>query len=282
MTVVVRRAQSDVEGLPSIVGGRAAAPPEWETWAEEPGYTLVALADGRPVGGVHLSMVGRSEAWVENLRVHPEFQGQGIARQLVREAEQVARHYGGAVIRTAIPSHDYAAQAVADGAGYRRVLQSVVVETAVDFGPVHLPYDAPVTTPTPDRAPEISRLIDHLPAILAWERLVPLGWRFRRVVPELVRGLMKDRRVLLAGTQEAACLFAVRDDAVILSLIDGTPSGVQAAFGAVIEQARSEGVDRVVVFAVETRSLSLLGGRPWQPHAWCPDGLIVVEKSVAS
>lgn len=282
MTLVVRPGSSDLPQLSRILGGLAAAPPEWEAWAEEPGHALVAEADGRPVGGVHVSMVGRNEAWVENLRVHPEFQGQGIARSLVREAEQVARHYGGSVIRTAIPAHDYAAQTVADRAGYRRVSQSVVVETAIDPGPMYVPYDAPVTTPLPARAPEVWGLVDQLPTVQAWDHLLPLGWRFRRAVPELVRGLLKDRRVRVAGAQEAVCLFAVRDEAVILSLIDGTPSGVQAVFGAVIEHARSEGVDRVVVFAADTRSLASFGGHSWQPHAWCPDGVTVVEKSLAS
>jgi len=227
-------------------------------------------------------MVGRTEAWVENLRVHPEFQGQGIARFLVREAEQVARHYGAVIIRTAIPAHDYAAYAVAERAGYRRATQALVVEAAINVGPVHLPYDAPVTTPTLSGAPEVSRLVDRLPTVQTWEHLVPLGWRFRRVVPELVRGLVKDRRVRVAGDLEAVGLFAVRPQTVICSLMDGTPSGVQAVFGDVIEHARSEGVDRVVVFAAEARYLTSLGGHPWQPHAWCPDGLIVVEKSLTS
>ncbi len=282
MTLTVRRAPQDLPELSHIMGGVAAAPSEWETWAEEPGSTLVAVADGVHAGAVHVTLVGRVEAWVENLRVLPDFQGKGIARALVAEAEQVARQYGSAVIRTAIPSHDYAAQAVAARAGYREVLQGVVAETAVDFGPVYLPYDAPVSTPAPSRAPEVFALIDQLAAVSAWAHLVPLGWRFRRMVPELVRGFLKDQRVVLAGTREAVCLFAIRDDAAVVSLIDGTPAGMQAAFGTVIEQARREGAARAVVFAVDSRALAPLGAATWQPHGWCPDGLLVVEKSLAS
>lgn len=282
MSLIVCPVQPDLPQLPRIVGGRAAAPSEWEAWAEEPGRALVALAEGRPVGGVHVSLVGRAEAWLENLRVHPEFQGRGIAGQLVREAEQVARHYGAGVIRTAIPSHEYAAQGVADRGGYRRAIQCVVMETPVETGPVHLPYDAPVDAPSVDRVPEVVRLIERLAAVQAWERLVPLGWRFRLLVPELVRGLVKDRRILLAGELEAAGVFAMREGAVVVSLVDGTAPGMQAVYGTLLEQAKGEGANRVVVFAADARSLTPLGGRTWRPHTWCPDGLIVVEKALVS
>ncbi len=279
---VIRPAQPDLPQLPRVVGGRAAAPSEWDVWAEEPGHALVALADGQPVGGVHVSMVGRTEAWVENLRVHPDWQGRGIARQLVSEAEQSARRYGAAVARTAIPAHEYAALAVAERGGYRRVIHSVALETAVDPGPMHVPYDAPVEVPAMTRAQTVTLLIERLPVVQAWERMVPLGWRFRRVVPELVRGLMKDRRVLVAGELDAAGVLALRTETIVISLLDGTASGMQAVYGTAIERARSEGAKRVVLFAADARSPTVLGERRWRPHAWCPDGLIVVEKSLVS
>ncbi len=282
MGLVVRAVQPDLPQLPRVVGGRAAAPPEWEAWAEEPGHALVALADGRPVGGIHVCMVGRTEAWMENLRVHPEWQGQGIARQLVQEAEQIARHYGAAVVRTGIPSHEYAALAVAERSGYRRGIQCVVLVSALQPGPAHIPYDAPVEVPALTRVPELVRFLEGLPVVQAWDRLVPLGWRFRRVVPELVRGLLKDRRLLLAGEQEAAGLFAVCGEAVIVSLVDGTSSGTQAIHGTVVEQARSEGAKRVVVFTADPRSIAAIGSHEWHSHAWCPDGLLIVEKSLGA
>lgn len=291
--VVIRPAQPTTEQLPRVVGGRAAAPEEWESWREEPGHELVAYEGSRVVGGIHISLVGRAEGWLENLRVHPEFQGRGIATQLVKEAEQTARRYGAAVARTAIPLHDYAGQAVAERGGFRRVLRCVVVETPVVPGPAHVPYDAPVDWPGLDRAADLLRFFERTPTVQSWERLVPLGWRFRRIAIELVTGLIKDQRAVTAmrldtlgpGARtepQAAALFALHSDAVVVSMLDGAPSGMQAAYGSVVERAQAYGAERVVVFAPDRTSLRPLDVRDWAPHPWCPEGLIVVEKKLAS
>lgn len=317
MSVVVRSWQQGIQQLPRVVGGRAAAPPEWETWEEEPGHDLVALEESRAVGGIHVSLVGRGEAWLENLRVHPECQGRGIASRLVKDAEEVARRYGAALVRTAIPAQDYAAQTVAERGGYRRSIRCVVVEAPVPSGPVHMPYDAPVDWPGPDRTSEILDFIDRTPTMQAWEHLLPLGWRFRRVVAELVRGLIKDRRMAVAlrpgsgqalrsgstrrgslrqssgqagqaeqagvaGELQGSALFSVRSDAAVVSLVDGSPSGMQAVYGAVLERAQAQGATHVVVFAADLPSLAPLGVRQWSAHQWCPDGLVIVEKKLAA
>lgn len=293
MTIVIRPAQSGIEQLSRVVGGRAAAPGEWDAWREEPGHDLVAYDDGRVVGGIHVSLVGRAEAWLENLRVHPEFQGRGVGRGLVKEAEQVTRRYGARVVRTAIPVHDYPGQAVAERSGFRRVLQCVVVETPVVPGPAHVPYDAPVEWPRLDRAADLLRFLERTTTLQGWERLVPLGWRFRRIVVELVKGLIKDQRVVTAmrpetlgpgarGEPQAASLFAVHPDAVVVSVLDGTPSGVQSTYGTVIERAQAHGAGRLVIFAPDLTALRPLDVRDWTPHAWCPEGLSVVEKTLVS
>ncbi len=280
MSFVVRRSEPGLSELPRVVGGRAAAPKEWEAWAEEPGHTLVVAANDRPVGAVHVSMVGRHEAWLEGLRVYPDFQGQGIARQLVSEAEQVARHYGATVARTAMPSHEYAAQAVAEQSGYHPVIRSVVVESTVPRGPATIPYDVPVSTPSKERTPDILRMVEHLVVIQAWEHLLPLGWRFRRLASELIRGLIVDRRILLGGEGDAVGLYAVRTQTAVVSLVDGTPSGVQAVIGTILERAHQASAERIVVFAPEMRMLAPTRGLVWQAHEWCPDGLTIVEKSL--
>lgn len=288
MAVDVRPARAETEQLPRIVGGREAAPREWLAWAEEPGHDLAALDGGRAVGGIHVSIVGRTEAWLEALRVHPDAQGRGIAGRLVKEGEQLARHYGAAVARTAIPSHDYAALGVAERAGFRSAARAVVLETEVVPGPVHVPYDAPVETPRPETAASLTQLLERTPTLTAWEGLVPLGWRFRKLIPELVRGLVKDRRVAVAlrpdrsETPQAITLFAGHDEAVVAGVLDGAAPGMQALFGELAEYGQDRGVSRIVVFTHDAAALQATGAREWRPHPWCPDGMIIVEKNLAS
>lgn len=288
MGVDVRPARAETEQLPRVLGGREAAPPEWLAWAEEPGHDLVAMAGGRAVGGVHVSIVGQTEAWLEGLRVHPDMQGRGIAGRLVKEGEHLVRHYGAAVVRTAIPAHDSAARGVAERAGFRNLARASVVDTEVGPAPAHTPYDAPVETPRPETAPSLTHFLEGTPALVAWERLVPLGWRFRRIIPELVRGLAKDHRAAVALQPErsempqAAVLFAGHDDAVVVSVLGGSASGIQALFGEMTEYAWERGVSRIVVFTHDAATLRAIGTREWRPHPWCPDGLIIAEKNLAS
>src|SRR2546425_6212461 len=97
MSVIVRTATPGSAQLPRIIGGRAAGPEEWEQWSEETGDDLVAQDDSRVVGGIHVSLVSRSEAWLEKLPVHPDVLGRGIGVQLGEKGETVARRYGAAV-----------------------------------------------------------------------------------------------------------------------------------------------------------------------------------------
>src|SRR5256712_6269572 len=235
MSVIIRTATPGSAQLPRIIGGRAAGPEEWDQWSEEPGHDLVAQDDSRVVGGLHVSLVSRSEAWLENLRVHPDVWGRGIAVQLVKEGEAVARRYGAAVARTAIPAHEYAAQAVAERAGYKPSLRCVVVEAPLPSGPAHVPYDAPVHALGPDRASDLIRFLESTPALAAWHRLVPLGWRFRRIALDLVRRLLKDHRALAAlhpgaqaGGGQAGAPSTVPREAVVLAGLDGSPARMLA------------------------------------------------------
>jgi GNAT superfamily N-acetyltransferase len=303
----IRPARPSDDQPSRTIGGRDAAPPEWEDWAEEPGHDLVAEEDGRIVGAIHVSIVGRAEAWMENLRVLPDFQGRGIAGQLVREAEHLTVHYGAAKLRTAVPAHEYAALAVAHRAGYHRVLQCVVLETPITAEPQHVPYDAPVESPAVPATAALTSFVSATQTLQAWEQLLPLGWRFRRIVPELVRGLLKDKRLLVAvradalrpaspgaGTRpdarghrqaadlQGAAVSVAREDAVVVSVLDGTPSAIQALFGTITERFSAQGLERAAVFAPSRDAVTPLGVREWSPHPWCPDGLVVVEKSVAS
>lgn len=289
MPIEVRQATRDTLQLSRSVGGRDAAPAEWSAWAEEPGHDLVALDGGRAIGGLHVSIVGQSEAWLEMLRVLPDYRGRGVAAQLVREGEQVARKYGAGTVRTAVPAHEYAALGVAERAGFRRVLQCAVLETELPSGPLHLPYDAPSRIPQGSEAAGVLQFTERTHTLSAWEGLVPLGWRFRRITIELVKGLIKDRRVTVAMQQnpggttfQGVAVFNVHEHAAVFSLIDGSPSGVQASFASAVELVRERLGERLMVFVADAHALDPLDVRSWTPHPWCPEGLIVVEKRLAS
>jgi hypothetical protein len=57
---------------------------------------------------------------------------------------------------------------------------------------------------------------------------------------------------------------------------------MQALFGEIAESAMERGAARVVVFTHDPAALRQLDVREWRAHPWCPDGLMIVEKRVAS
>lgn len=260
-----------------------ALPPEWDAWAEEPAHQVVLTEDDTVVGAVHVALVSAEEAWLEGVRVRADRQGQGIGRRLVAEAEALARRYGAGVARTAVPVHEYAAQAVAERAGYRPVTRAQVRETRLGAGPIDVPYDAHVRPARPEEAAAIARRLQGGETLRAWAGLTPLGWRFRTLLVPMVKGLARDGRVLRtgepAGPVEGAALFALHRDAAVVCLVDGPPSHVAAMLGVVAERARAQQVHRLVVFTPEGLPLPRLDGE-WTPHPWCPDGLLIVSKEL--
>lgn len=256
-----------------------ALPAEWEAWAEEPAHQLVIEEDGAPVGALHVALVSATEAWLEGLRVRRDRQGAGIGRRLVSEGEALARRYGARIARTAVPAHDYAALLVAERTGFRAVARAIVHEAPVAEGPIDVPYDALVQAAEVQDVPALTAWLRGTETLQAWGGLVPLGWRFRALVPELVKGLARDGRMLRAGeTVEGATLFALHGAAAVVGFIEGSQAGRQALAGAVALRARAHGATRLVFFAPDDQALRLVRGRG---HPWCPDGLTVVEKGLS-
>jgi GNAT superfamily N-acetyltransferase len=273
---------AEPESLPAPAPGPARLPPEWAEWAEEPGLAVRLEEGGAVRGSLHVVIVGRDEAWLEGLWVDPAARGRGVGRQLVAEAEGVARTHGAATVRTAVPARDYAAMAVAERTGYQRVTRTDVLVAGIEPGPIDIAYDARVAPAVPADAPALMALLGAAETLAAWRGLVPLGWRFRRLVPELLRGLIKDRRIVRSGEWlEGVAGFAVRGQTAVLSFLEGPLVQRQALYGAVAERARAAGAAQVVLFVPDA---SALGGirASFAPHAWCPDGLIIVEKTLTA
>lgn len=258
----------------------AILPGEWAAWSEEPGLAVRLEEDGVLLGAVYAVMVGPTEGWLEGLWVRPAARGRGVARRLIAEAEGVLGHHGARVVRTAVPARDYAAMTVAEHTGFARTLEAHVRVAEMPAGPLDRPYEAPVRPATMRDVPAILRRIDESPDLRAWHGLVPLGWRFRRAVTELVQGLVKDRRALVTGEEaEGACLFAVHDGDLVISVLAGAPAHRQALIAEVADRGRAAGAARLVLFAPEAEP-GVAVRSPWRPHAWCPDGLVVVEKTL--
>lgn len=258
----------------------SALPAEWSAWSEEPGRVVRVEEDGDLLGVIHAVVVGQTEAWFEGLWVKPAARGRGVGRRLIAEAMSLVRGHGATVVRTAVPARDYGALAVAERTGFARHCEALVLVAEMPGGPIDLPYEAPVSAATVKETAAVTRLLEETPALRAWHGLVPLGWRFRRLVPDLVKGLIKDGRALWAGRPaEGAVLCGTRDEWAVISVLAGPPAHRRALFGAVVEKARLAGASRVALFAPDAGTAAGLSAS-FAPHPWCPDGLVIAQKSL--
>ncbi|MDR7522397.1 MAG: GNAT family N-acetyltransferase [Armatimonadota bacterium] len=266
----------------AVPADRSAVPAEWASWAEEPGRAVRIEEGGEVLGMVHAVIVGRTEGWFEGLWVRPQARRQGLGRRLIAEAEDFVRRYGVDTVRAAVPARDDVALAAAERAGFVRVCEAAVLVAQIPHRPLDPASGVPVGPAGPGETGAMVALLQASSQIRAWRGLAPLGWRFRRVVPELVRGLIRDRRVLRAGDPAWGIAWcALRGSAAVILVLSGPSPHRLALFGAVVEAARHAGAVCVALFASDPRAADDLG-IPFAAHPWCPDGLVIVEKHLTA
>lgn len=98
----------------------------WDDWTRERrAKLLVAELDQRVVGTTHIACLGEGEAWLEGVRVHPDYRRQGVARELICAAHEWASKAQCRVVRLETDSHNSRARPLFESFGYREILEYV-------------------------------------------------------------------------------------------------------------------------------------------------------------
>ncbi len=85
--------------------GEDYVPDVWDDWMADPeGLLAVAESGGKVVGFGKLTRLSDSDWWLEGLRVHPEFEGRGIASHLNDYLLDYWQRIGSGVVRLATSS----------------------------------------------------------------------------------------------------------------------------------------------------------------------------------
>jgi GNAT superfamily N-acetyltransferase len=83
-----------------IWSGHDYIPKVWDDWLKDKnGRVLIATVQGRPVGIAHMFFQTKHDAWLEGVRVHPDYRGLGIAGKLNRKLVDYAASKGATVAR---------------------------------------------------------------------------------------------------------------------------------------------------------------------------------------
>lgn len=99
-------------------------PDVWDDWlVGSNGKMFVGTVDGRRVGMVHVAFLEDGAAWMEGMRVHPDFRRRGIGSAMDAAARLYARERGRRIARLATGITNRAAQKTLATQGYERIAQ---------------------------------------------------------------------------------------------------------------------------------------------------------------
>ncbi|MFB6295818.1 MAG: N-acetyltransferase family protein [Halobacteriales archaeon] len=102
--------------------------PRWVEDEDPERRTFVADAGGRAVGTLQAVLLSSHEAWLQGLRVDPEYRGEGIGTRLTHAGFRWARGKGASVARSMVFSWNESGLGLARAAGF---------EPAMEFRPAH-------------------------------------------------------------------------------------------------------------------------------------------------
>jgi GNAT superfamily N-acetyltransferase len=103
----------------TIWDGHDYVPQVWDAWLhDQDGLLAVAEYGGRVVGTGKLTRLGAGEWWLEGLRVHPEFEGRGIASHIQDYTLDFWRRQGGGTIRLVTGSSRKAVHRLCERTGF--------------------------------------------------------------------------------------------------------------------------------------------------------------------
>ncbi len=114
---------------------------EWVETDDDTQRTFVATVDDGVVGVLQMVLLSGDEAWCQGMRIHPEYRGQGISRELTHEGWDWAAQRGAAVARNMVFGWNAPALSAAQGVGF---------EPACAFRWAHPPRDNAVPPVEPD------------------------------------------------------------------------------------------------------------------------------------
>ncbi|MBD3349018.1 MAG: hypothetical protein GF400_07465 [Candidatus Eisenbacteria bacterium] len=229
----VRRARpSDREPLmdmsTEIWGGTDYLPLVWDEWlADERGVLLTATLDGVPVGVSKISVLSPGEIWLEGLRLHPDLQGKGLVRQINRAAFREAMKLEPRSIRYSTGAGNAASRHLGEIRGFWMVARTNWLWGKALKGKPEAGRPARA-----DELPEVRRFIHGSECYRATGGLCARGWKFPELNARRIRKLVRQERVLVAGSRgkiNGAAVYDIGeiDGDVCLGFLEG-PDDVMA------------------------------------------------------
>lgn len=117
--------QEDTTAMLELTGhiweGHDYVPEVWHMWLNDPdGRLVVAESQGRMAAIGRLARLSKDEWWLQGLRVHPDFEGRGVASQVHDYLVDAWRSLGG-ILRLSTGSNRLPVQHLCERTGFSKV-----------------------------------------------------------------------------------------------------------------------------------------------------------------
>jgi len=167
-----------------IWGGHDYVPEVWHMWLDDPyGRLVVAESQGRMAAIGRLARLSPDEWWLQGLRVHPDFEGRGVASQIHDYLVDEWRGLGG-TLRLSTGSDRLPVQHLCERTGF-----SKVGEFSFFTAPAILAGDSPLGDFSPMSLEDATRgleCIRNSPTFSLQHGLWELGWEWMRPSQDLL------------------------------------------------------------------------------------------------
>jgi GNAT superfamily N-acetyltransferase len=157
-----------------IWDGGDYTPQVWDEWLADPdGMLGVAELSGQVVGVFKLTKFQESEWYLEGLRVHPDFQGKGIASHIHEYVLETWRRMGSGIIRLTTGSYNLKVHRMCEQTGFKRIAEFIpfraqcLMETTRSFTKLKL-----------EEAPKAMEFVLGSQTNALSSGLINLGWVF--------------------------------------------------------------------------------------------------------
>jgi ribosomal protein S18 acetylase RimI-like enzyme len=199
----------------------------WTDWINDTrGKLLVATVNRQSVAVAHLAMLSPTEAWLEGVRVDPEYRRLGLATGLTRHCISQAVQLGAGVLRFTTSSTNTPIHSLSDELGFKR---TVIVRTYQA-----LPAESsnqPLIRATSGDLPELLRFISKSQMLKNTGCLFGSGWQFLTLdQTQLEAKLTTGKIVLIRHSAEIRAMAILEkrehDNTLVICYADGSKSAL--------------------------------------------------------
>jgi ribosomal protein S18 acetylase RimI-like enzyme len=162
----------------------------WARWlAEADGKLLVTTISGRPVALGHVVMAASGEAFLEGLRVDPEYRQSGLATAMTRRLLKETGQLGANIVRLATLASNTTMYRLAAGLGFRKVASFVFYQAEAASGKGKTAVKA-----SPKDLPRLLAFLKESGGLSASAGLYSTGWRFHHLGADQLRQRLEGGR----------------------------------------------------------------------------------------